>query len=54
MTPRVAAAPVSYGVFEITVGRTDLPDGQTVRCRVVNVKDDGTIQVVPEHAVVMR
>jgi inosose dehydratase len=27
MTPRVAAAPVSYGVFEITVGRTDLPDG---------------------------
>jgi hypothetical protein len=32
----------------------DLPDGQTVRCRVVNVKDDGTIQVVPEHAVVIR
>jgi hypothetical protein len=30
----------------------DLPDGQTVRCRVVNVKDDGTIQVVPEHPVV--
>ena len=29
----------------------DLPDGQTVRCRVVNVKDDGTVQVVPEHAV---
>ena len=27
MTPRIAAAPVSYGVFEITVGRTDLPDG---------------------------
>jgi hypothetical protein len=32
----------------------DLPDGQTVRCRVVNVKDDGTIQVVPEHAVLIR
>ena len=32
----------------------DLPYGQTVRCRVVNVKDDGTIQVVPEHAVVIR
>ena len=31
----------------------DLPDGQTVRCRVVNVKDDGAIQVVPEHAVVI-
>jgi inosose dehydratase len=30
MTPRVAAAPVSYGVFEITVGRTDLPDGPTL------------------------
>jgi hypothetical protein len=32
----------------------DLPDGQTVGCRVVNVKDDGTIQVVPDHAVVIR
>lgn len=29
----------------------ELPDGQTVRCRVVNVKEDGTIQVVPQHAV---
>jgi inosose dehydratase len=27
MTPRIAAAPVSYGVFEITVGRSGLPDG---------------------------
>jgi inosose dehydratase len=27
MTPRVAAAPVSYGVFEVTVGRPGLPDG---------------------------
>jgi inosose dehydratase len=27
MTPRIAAAPVSYGVFEITVDRADLPDG---------------------------
>jgi hypothetical protein len=32
----------------------DPPDGQTVRCRVVNVKDDGTLQVVPEHAVVIH
>jgi hypothetical protein len=32
----------------------ELPDGQTVRCRVVNVTDDGTIHVVPEHAVVLR
>jgi hypothetical protein len=31
----------------------DLPDGQTVRCRVVNVKDGGTIQVGSEHAVVI-
>jgi hypothetical protein len=34
--------------------RLDLPDGQTVRCRVVNVKDDGTIQVVPDHAVAIQ
>jgi inosose dehydratase len=27
MTPRVAAAPCSYGVFEITVGQAGLPDG---------------------------
>jgi hypothetical protein len=32
----------------------DLPDGQTVRYRIVDVKDDGTIQVVPEHPVVIR
>jgi translation initiation factor IF-1 len=32
----------------------DLTDGQTVRCRVVNVKEDGTIQVAPKHAVVIR
>jgi hypothetical protein len=31
----------------------DHPSGQTVRCRVVNVTDDGTIQVVPEKAVVI-
>ena len=29
----------------------DLPDGQTVRCRIVTVLEDGTIQVVPEHSV---
>ena len=29
----------------------DLPDGQSVRCRIVAVLDDGTIQVVPEHSV---
>jgi inosose dehydratase len=27
MTPRISAAPVSYGVFEMTVGRPGLPDG---------------------------
>jgi inosose dehydratase len=27
MTPRVAAAPCSYGVFELTAGRPGLPDG---------------------------
>lgn len=31
----------------------DLPDGQTVRCRIVNITDTGTIQVVPEHEVVI-
>lgn len=31
----------------------DLPDGQTVRCRIVNIKDDCTVQVVPEHPVVI-
>jgi len=30
-----------------------LPDGQVVRCRVVNVLDDGAVQVVPEHEVVI-
>ena len=30
-----------------------LPDGQVVRCCVVNVLDDGTVQVVPEHEVVI-
>ena len=29
----------------------DLPDGQSVRCRIVADLDDGTIQVVPEHPV---
>ena len=28
MTPRIAAAPCSYGVFEITVDNADLPDGR--------------------------
>jgi len=32
----------------------DLLDGQTVRCRIVNITEDGTIQVVPEDAVVIR
>jgi hypothetical protein len=31
----------------------DLPDGQVARCRIVNITDDGTIQVVPEHEVVI-
>jgi hypothetical protein len=31
-----------------------LPDGQVVRCRVVSILDDGTVQVVPEHEVVVR
>ena len=32
----------------------ELPDGKTVRCRIVNVTEDGTIHLVPEHAVVIR
>ena len=31
----------------------DLPDGQTVRCRIVNITNEGSIQVVPEHEVVV-
>lgn len=30
----------------------DLPDEQVARCRIVNVTEDGTVQVVPEHEVV--
>jgi inosose dehydratase len=30
MTPRVAASPVSYGVFEMTVRRPGLPDGRAL------------------------
>jgi hypothetical protein len=30
-----------------------LPDRQVARCRVVNVLEDGTVQVVPEHEVVI-
>jgi hypothetical protein len=29
----------------------DLPDGQCVRCRIVDVLEDGTLQVVPDHPV---
>ena len=32
----------------------DMPDGPVVRCRIVNVAEDGTIQVIPEHEVVVR
>lgn len=31
----------------------ELPDGQVVRCRIVNMLEDGTVQVVPEHPVVI-
>jgi hypothetical protein len=31
-----------------------LPDGQLVRCRVLIVDEDGSMQVVPEHEVVVR
>jgi hypothetical protein len=31
----------------------DLPNGQVARCRIVNVTEDGTVQVVPEHDVVI-
>jgi hypothetical protein len=31
----------------------DLPDAQTIRGRIVNIKEDNTIQVVPEHTVVL-
>jgi hypothetical protein len=31
-----------------------LPGGEMVRCRIVNILDDGTVQVVPEHPVAIR
>lgn len=31
----------------------DLPDGQVVRCRIVNITPEGTLQVVPEHGVII-
>ena len=31
----------------------DLPDGQVVRCRIINVTEDGTIQFVAEQDVVV-
>jgi hypothetical protein len=30
-----------------------LPDGQVVRCGIVNLLEDGAVQVVPEHEVVI-
>jgi hypothetical protein len=38
------------------VGRlhlVDLPDGEAVPRRILNIKDDGTMQGVPEHAVLI-
>jgi hypothetical protein len=32
----------------------DLPDGQVVRCRIVTITLEGTVQVVPEHEVTIR
>jgi hypothetical protein len=31
-----------------------LPDGQVVRSRILSVDEDGNMQVVPEHVVVIR
>jgi hypothetical protein len=31
----------------------DLPDGQVVRCRRVNITEDGAVQVVPDHKIVI-
>ena len=31
----------------------ELPDGQVVRCRIVNITPEGTVQVVPEHEVII-
>ena len=30
-----------------------LPDGQLVRCRLLIVDEDGSMQVVPEHEVIV-
>jgi len=29
----------------------ELPDGQVVRCRIVNITPEVTVQVIPEHEV---
>ena len=31
----------------------EFADGQVVRCRIVNITPDGTVQVVPEHEVII-
>ena len=31
----------------------ELPDGQVVRCRIVTITPEGTVQVVPEHQVII-
>jgi len=31
----------------------ELPDGQVVRCRIVTITPEGTVQVVPEHEVII-
>ena len=39
------------GWRQATLSMSSYPDGQSVRCRIVTVLEDGTIQVVPEHPV---
>ena len=37
MTPRIASAPVSFGVFELTAGRDDLPAGSVLAATMADL-----------------
>jgi inosose dehydratase len=42
VTPRIAGAPVSFGVFELTAGRTDLPSGQLLAHTMAELGFEGS------------
>jgi inosose dehydratase len=42
VTPRIAGAPVSFGVFELTAGRTDLPAGPVLARTMAELDFEGS------------